>query len=73
MATFSMVQLHPYFRRSDYLIDKPLLPDLPGVSSEEQPYLVVPAVDFEETPNQDGSAVNSELFGARVACSWLVL
>jgi len=72
-VTSSKVLLPSYVGRLDDLTEKPRLPDKPGVGSAEPRIPNRPEVGSEEprSPNRPGGGW--EMFGAGVACTWLVV
>jgi len=72
-VTSSRVRLPSYVGWLDDLTEKPQLPDKQGVGSAEPQIPNRPEVGSEEPriPNRPGGGW--EVFGAGVACNWLVV
>ena len=71
--TSSKVHLPSYVGRLDDLTEKPRLPDEPGVGSAELRIANRPEVGSEEPRIPNKPAGGWEVFGVRVACTWLVV
>jgi len=70
-VTSSKVHLHSYIGTLDDLTEKAWLPDGPGVGSA-QPWIPNrPEVNPEEPRIRNWPGGSWEVFGARVACTWL--
>jgi len=72
-VTSSMVRLPSHVRRLDDLTEKPPLPDEPGVGSAEPRIPNWPEVGSEEPGIMNRPRGGWEVFGAGVACTWLVV